>query len=111
MTIAQLSACRYVFQEPRLSAEREKIRLNMGVLKMLGDFWPAGKREYKAVGIIARKILDLNEDDARVPLDVVEAVPAPFDMAAFGFGDADFLGCGGFGSADMQSFGDGALYS
>ncbi|PVH97903.1 hypothetical protein DM02DRAFT_643881 [Periconia macrospinosa] len=74
MTIAQLSACRYIFQEPRLSAEREKIRLNMGVLKMLGEFWPAGKREYKAVGIIARTILGLREEEVRVPPDVEEAV-------------------------------------
>jgi hypothetical protein len=36
MTIAHLSACRYIFKEPRLSLEREKIRLKMGVLKMLG---------------------------------------------------------------------------
>jgi hypothetical protein len=37
MTIAHLSACRYIFKEPKLTQEREKIRLNMGVLKMLGE--------------------------------------------------------------------------
>lgn len=36
MTIAHLSACCYIFKEPKLSLEREKIRLKMGVLKMLG---------------------------------------------------------------------------
>jgi hypothetical protein len=36
MTIAHLSACRYIFKEPKLSLEREKIRLKMGLLKMLG---------------------------------------------------------------------------
>ena len=67
MTIAHLSACRYIFQEPKLALERDKIRLNMGVLKMLGEFWPAGQREYQTMGIIAREILALREEEYQVP--------------------------------------------
>jgi hypothetical protein len=44
ITITHLSACRYVFCEPKLSLERDKVRLDIGVLKMLGKFWPAGQR-------------------------------------------------------------------
>lgn len=82
MTIAHLSACRYVFQEPKLSLERDKIRLNMGVLKMLGEFWPAGQREYKTMGIIAREILALKEEEIQIP----EETPVlPLDTLDFNF--------------------------
>lgn len=67
MTIAHLSACRYIFQESKLSLERDKIRLNMGVLKMMGEFWPAGEREYHDVGIIAREILSLTDEEIQIP--------------------------------------------
>ncbi|KAL1611958.1 hypothetical protein SLS60_000181 [Paraconiothyrium brasiliense] len=67
MTIAHLSACRYVYREPRLSLERDKIRLKMGVLKMLGEFWVAGKREYATLGTIAREILALKEEEIHIP--------------------------------------------
>lgn len=63
MTIAHLSACCYIFKEPRLTLEREKIRLSMGALKMLGDVWPAGRREYHCMAIIAREILCLEEEE------------------------------------------------
>lgn len=82
MTIAHLSACRYIFQEPKLSLERDKIRLNMGVLKMLGEFWPAGQREYQTTGIIAREILSLKEEDIQVPR---ETPALPLDTLDFNF--------------------------
>jgi hypothetical protein len=67
VTIAQLSACRYIFKEPRLSLERERIRLNMGVLKMMGEVWAAGKREYRAMGLIAKEILSLHDHEISIP--------------------------------------------
>lgn len=82
MTIAHLSACRYIFQEPKLSLEREKIRLNMGVLKMLGEFWPAGQREYQTMGIIAREILSLKEEEIRIP---EQTKVLPLDTLGFNF--------------------------
>ncbi|KZM26588.1 DNA binding [Ascochyta rabiei] len=67
MTIAHLSACRYIFKEPRISLEREKIRLKMGVLKMLGELWPSGKREYHDMGIIAREMLAIEDEEVEIP--------------------------------------------
>lgn len=55
----------------------------MGVLKVLGEFWPAGLREYKAVGVIARTILGLREEDAGTPL---EASMSLDDVVGFDFG-------------------------
>ncbi|CAG5157178.1 uncharacterized protein ALTATR162_LOCUS4970 [Alternaria atra] len=82
MTIAHLSACRYIFKEPRLSLEREKIRLKMGVLKMLGEFWPSGKREYHDMGIIAREMLALKDEEVEIP-SMTGLVP--LDALAFNF--------------------------
>lgn len=82
MTIAHLSACRYIFKEPKLQLEREKIRLNMGVLKMFGEFWPAGKREYHSMGLIAREILSLADEEIQIP----EETPVmPLDTLDFNF--------------------------
>lgn len=82
ITIAQLSACRYIFKEPRLSLEREKIRLNMGVLKMMGEVWEAGKREYVVMGTIAQEILALREEEIEEP-PMAEVVP--LDAQDFNF--------------------------
>ncbi|KAF2440416.1 hypothetical protein P171DRAFT_457312 [Karstenula rhodostoma CBS 690.94] len=59
-----------VLYAPKLSLERDKIRLNMGVLKMLGEFCPAGQREYKSIGTIAREILALKEEEIQVPVEM-----------------------------------------
>ena len=67
-TIAYLSACRHVLRSRALKLARERIRLNMGVLKALGECWPLGKRTYSEVGVIAREILCLT--DCEIPLPV-----------------------------------------
>lgn len=62
-TIAHLSACKYLFRDRELRIAREKIRLSMGVMKALAEYWPLGKRTYLEVGIIAREILCLADGD------------------------------------------------
>lgn len=75
-TIAHLSACKYLFRDKALQIEREKIRLSMGALKTLGDFWPLGKRTYREIGIIAREILALADQDINpVPMLTREKTP------------------------------------
>ncbi|KAF2110455.1 hypothetical protein BDV96DRAFT_202238 [Lophiotrema nucula] len=111
MTIAHLSACRHVFREPRLSLEREKIRLNMGVLKMMGEFWPSGAREYRKMGIIAREVLSLQDEDIQVPQESptipLHSVNLDFDFNA-AFDICDLFGHSGhmgsqLAGADMSS--------
>lgn len=34
---------------------------------MMGEFWPAGEREYRDVGIIAREILSLADEEIQIP--------------------------------------------
>jgi hypothetical protein len=82
VTIAQLSACRYIYNESRLSLEREKILLSMDVLKMMGDVWGTGQSEYRVTRTIAREILSLQHEDVEIhePAPVV-----PLDALDFNF--------------------------
>ncbi|KAI9923889.1 hypothetical protein MW887_008194 [Aspergillus wentii] len=58
-TIAHLAACRFVYHGEKLRIAREKIRLTMGTLKVLSEYWLLGKRTYREIGIIAREILSI----------------------------------------------------
>lgn len=64
VTIAHLSACRYVHQGVKLAIAREKIRLTMGTSKRLSKHWALRKRTYQETGIIAREILCLTGSPA-----------------------------------------------
>lgn len=101
-TIAQLSACRYIFKEPALTLEREKIRLNMGVLKMMGEVWLSGKREYQAIGIIAQEILSLQEEEIEIPQT---ASIMPLDALDFNFDFDVNWACDSFANLDTLGFG------
>jgi hypothetical protein len=35
----------------------------MGVLKMMGEVWSVGRREYQAIGTISREILYLQDEE------------------------------------------------
>ncbi|KAG8527475.1 uncharacterized protein KY384_007627 [Bacidia gigantensis] len=66
-TITHLSACKYVLRGQALKLARERIRLNMGILKALGESWPLGERTYREVGVIAREILCLVDQEIFPP--------------------------------------------
>lgn len=61
LVIAHLAACRFHYSGQPLKLARERVRLSMGALKVLGEYWPMGQRTYKEVGIIAREILGLKQ--------------------------------------------------
>jgi len=64
--IAHLAACRFHYSGHQLKLARERIRLSMGALKILGEYWPMGLRTYKEVGIVAREILGLKDKQKSV---------------------------------------------
>ena len=71
--------------------ERERVRLNMGALRMLGEHWPLGKRTYDEMGIIAREILCLSDKDCLAAQEELQSSlkdlsPLPMDL----FLDNDF---------------------
>ncbi|KAJ5378123.1 uncharacterized protein N7496_005532 [Penicillium cataractarum] len=87
VTIAHLSACRFVLEGKKRTQCREKIRLTMGTLKRLSDYWTLGKRTYREIGIIAREILcliDKSPTPAPEPLVDSSFVPSAVDLSALG---------------------------
>ncbi|KAL4984104.1 hypothetical protein BDW68DRAFT_167648 [Aspergillus falconensis] len=61
LVIAHLAACRFHYQGQALKLARERIRLSMGALKVLGEYWAMGQRTYREVGVVAREILGLKD--------------------------------------------------
>lgn len=59
MTVAHLSACKYVFTGDQLKVARERIRVAMGALEVFAEIWPRGKKVVGEVKIIARTLLSL----------------------------------------------------
>lgn len=86
VTIAHLSACRFVIAGERLATSREKIRLTMGTLKRLSEYWILGQRTYREIGMIAREILCLENENRAPPeppvLPPSEAPAPPMDFGA-----------------------------
>jgi hypothetical protein len=57
VTIAHLSACRYILTDDALTVARARIRLAIGVLNKFGEVWGRGKRIAAEVRQIANEIL------------------------------------------------------
>lgn len=79
VTIAHLSACRFLYSGDKRTRSREKIRLAMGTLKRLSEHWIMGKRTYREIGIVARELLSLSNDP---PLDSGIAYVSPPDISS-----------------------------
>lgn len=75
--VAHLSACRYIFRDRTLQLERERVRSSMGALRALGEYWPLGKRTYHEMGIIAREILALTDQDIPRPRPLARPETSP----------------------------------
>ncbi|KUM58026.1 hypothetical protein ACN42_g9151 [Penicillium freii] len=105
VTIAHLSACRFIFSGDRRAKSREKIRLTMGTLKRLSEHWTLGKRTYREIGIIARELLSLAKDPpaslAAIDLPVPDPT-SPYFAALDMLPDANFDFCAFF-DADAPS--------
>ncbi|KGO77437.1 Major facilitator superfamily domain, general substrate transporter [Penicillium italicum] len=105
VTIAHLSACRFIFSGDRRAKGREKIRLTMGTLKRLSEHWTLGKRTYREIGIIARELLSIAKDPPASLAAVNLSLPDPTSPAFPAFGtlpDANFDFCAFF-DADTPS--------
>lgn len=74
--------------------ERERVRLSMGALRMLGEHWPLGKRTYDEMGIIAREILCLTDKDCSIAQEQFGSSPgdlSPLRMDMFIDTDLSFF--------------------
>ncbi|KAL4868432.1 hypothetical protein BDV12DRAFT_169707 [Aspergillus spectabilis] len=77
LVIAHLAACRFHYSGQPLKLARERIRLSMGALKVLGEYWPMGQRTYKEVGIVAREILGLKDQSKQAVEVATRELPPP----------------------------------
>lgn len=77
VTIAHLSACRFIYEGKKLTGGRDKIRLTMGILKRLSEHWALGKRTYHEIGIIAREVLCLTTDKIHAPAPAIPEIEEP----------------------------------
>ena len=59
ITIAHLSACKYILKGEQLRVARERIRVAMGFLEIFSEMWPRGKRVVREVKTIAKELLSL----------------------------------------------------
>ncbi|KAF4428594.1 hypothetical protein CFRS1_v007450 [Colletotrichum fructicola] len=58
-TLALLSACNFLLQGKQLAIARDQIRLTIGCLKALGEFWPRTAKNVSEIQTIARHVLGL----------------------------------------------------
>ncbi|KAL4793945.1 hypothetical protein BDV19DRAFT_206962 [Aspergillus venezuelensis] len=75
LVIAHLAACRFYYKDAELKMARERVRLSMGSLKVLGEVWSMGRRTYREVGIIARDILGLKGRENGIQKDASALTP------------------------------------
>jgi hypothetical protein len=70
-------------------------------LDFTGEFWPAGKREYHTMGVIAREILSLQDEEVSVP----QPTPiVPLDALDFNFDFDMQWACDSFANMDQFVF-------
>lgn len=78
VAIANLSACRYILTEKRLSLARERLRVSLGVLKSLEEIWPLGRTLLRELRAVARDMLNLgNTNPVSSICDMPEYVAGP----------------------------------
>jgi hypothetical protein len=96
-----LSACKLILTGDELAVARDQIRLQIGCLKALADFWPQTARNLQEIQMIAQDVLGLvpkpacgsstvastDRDEVQQPRqDVVVQLPDP-GLAATPWGD------------------------
>lgn len=59
-TLALLSACAFQLSGKELAVARDQIRMTIGCLKDLGDFWPRTASNVKEIQTIARHVLGMS---------------------------------------------------
>lgn len=65
MAAAQIAACKHLLQDHALAIGRDRLKLSIGYLNTMGNFWPLAKKMAREVRGIARASLS----------DVVDTIP------------------------------------
>jgi hypothetical protein len=80
ITIAHLSACKFVLDGKELLVARERIRVAMGALETFAKIWPRAKKVVSEVKTVARELLHLSPENrsARPSEDKVLRTTSPY---------------------------------
>jgi hypothetical protein len=65
----QISACKNLLEDYALVIGRDRLRLTIGFLNTMGDFWPLGKKMAQEVKAIARSALVGGQDTVQANTD------------------------------------------
>ncbi|CAI7672030.1 unnamed protein product [Penicillium pancosmium] len=96
-TLALLSACHFLLKGPKLAIARDQIRMTIGCLKTLADFWPRTARNLREIQTIAQHVLGLGSK-----LTSKSGTPCSSDLPQLSGGS----GQGSFGSEGEASSND-----
>lgn len=61
LILAQISACRFKLKGAEYKAARDRVRLGLGAIKVLGEVWAIGQVTVGEIQIIARDVLSLQK--------------------------------------------------
>ncbi|OBT83311.1 hypothetical protein VE02_07963 [Pseudogymnoascus sp. 03VT05] len=61
LILAQMSACRFKLKGAEYKAARDRVRLGLGAIKVLGKVWPIGDVTVAEIQTIARDVLSLQK--------------------------------------------------
>lgn len=119
ITIAHLSACKFVLDGKELQIARERVRAAMGALETFSEVWPRAKKVVTEVKTIARELLHLAPENrlTRPSEDRILRIPNPYVETALRIlsekpsaAEADFLlSLDGFGFV-KDTFGLGSFF-
>ncbi|KAJ5089770.1 hypothetical protein N7532_008454 [Penicillium argentinense] len=96
-TLALLSACHFLLKGSKLAIARDQIRMTIGCLKALGEYWPRTARNVREIQTIAHHVLRLG---SRITSS--NDTPKTTDLPQLSDGD----GQGSFGSEGGTSSND-----
>lgn len=61
LILAQMSACRFKLKGTEYKAARDRVRLGLGAIKVLGEVWAIGHVTVGEIQVIARDVLSLQK--------------------------------------------------
>lgn len=61
LILAQISACRFKLKGAEYKAARDRVRLGLGAIKVLGEVWTIGRITVSEIQTIAREVLSLQK--------------------------------------------------
>jgi hypothetical protein len=99
-TLALLSACHFYLKGAKLAIARDQIRMTIGCLKALGEFWPRTARNVREIQTIAQHVLGVRLPRGAGTGTSSSTTPGSSDLPQLVGGAGDGQGSGSLGSSE-----------